>query len=88
VGVLIELVSCPYCTESDGFRIMLPRLVALTPPHADTAPHLVRSGSDARAHTVICQVLACQPGDLLEFRHDSCAGERMSVSLDEIGDLK
>ena len=36
----------------------------------------------------ICEVLACQPGDLLEFRHDSDAGERPSVSLDEIGDLK
>ena len=36
----------------------------------------------------ICEVLACQPGDLLEFRHDSVAGERPSVSLDEIGDLK
>ncbi|HEX4535691.1 MAG TPA: helix-turn-helix transcriptional regulator [Candidatus Acidoferrum sp.] len=36
----------------------------------------------------ICEVLGCQPGDLLEFRHDSGAGERPSVSLDEIGDLK
>jgi putative transcriptional regulator len=36
----------------------------------------------------ICEVLACQPADLLEFRHDSAAGERPSVSLDEIGDLK
>jgi putative transcriptional regulator len=36
----------------------------------------------------ICEVLACQPGDLLEFRHDSGVGERPSVSLDEIGDLK
>ena len=36
----------------------------------------------------ICEVLACQPGDLLEFRHNSGAGERPSVSLDEIGDLK
>ena len=36
----------------------------------------------------ICEVLACQPGDLLEFRHDSGAEERPSVSLDEIGDLK
>ena len=36
----------------------------------------------------ICEVLACQPGDLLEFRHDSGTGERPSVSLDEIGDLK
>ena len=36
----------------------------------------------------ICEVLACQPGDLLEFRQDSGAGEGTSVSLDEIGDLK
>ena len=36
----------------------------------------------------ICEVLACQPGDLLEFRHDSGAGKRPPVSLDEIGDLK
>jgi putative transcriptional regulator len=36
----------------------------------------------------ICEVLACQPGDLLEFRHDSGTGERPAVSLDEIGDLK
>jgi putative transcriptional regulator len=36
----------------------------------------------------ICEVLACQPGDLLEFRNDSGAGERPSVSLDEIGDFK
>ena len=36
----------------------------------------------------ICNVLACQPGDLLEFRPDSGAGERPSVSVDEIGDLK
>ncbi len=36
----------------------------------------------------ICEVLACQPGDLLEFRHDAGPGERPSVSLDEIGDLK
>ena len=36
----------------------------------------------------ICEVLACQPGDLLEFRPDSGAGERPSLSLDEIGDLK
>ena len=35
----------------------------------------------------ICEVLACQPGDLLEFRHDSGGGARPSVSLDEIGDL-
>ena len=36
----------------------------------------------------ICDVLSCQPGDLLEFRPDSVAGRRPSVSLDEIGDLK
>lgn len=36
----------------------------------------------------ICEVLACQPGDLLEFRHDSGAGERPSTSRDEIADLK
>jgi putative transcriptional regulator len=36
----------------------------------------------------ICDVLSCQPGDLLEFRSDSVAGRRPSVSLDEIGDLK
>ncbi len=36
----------------------------------------------------ICGVLACQPGDLLEFQHDSGVGENSSVSLDEIGDLK
>ena len=36
----------------------------------------------------ICEALACQPGDLLEFRNDSGAGERPSVSVDEIGDLK
>ncbi len=36
----------------------------------------------------ICEVLACQPGDLLEFRPDSGAGERPCLSLDEIGDLK
>ena len=36
----------------------------------------------------ICEVLGCQPGDLLEFRHDSDAGEHSSASLDEIGDLK
>jgi putative transcriptional regulator len=36
----------------------------------------------------ICEVLACQPGDLLEFRPDSGAGERPSLSLDEIGELK
>ena len=36
----------------------------------------------------ICEVLGCQPGDLLEFRHDSGAEERPSVSLEGIGDLK
>ncbi len=36
----------------------------------------------------ICEVLACQPGDLLEFRQDSVAGERQFASLEEIGDLK
>jgi putative transcriptional regulator len=36
----------------------------------------------------ICEVLACQPGDLLEFRPDSGTGERPSLSLDEIGELK
>ena len=36
----------------------------------------------------ICDALSCQPGDLLEFRPDSVAGRRRSVSLDEIGDLK
>jgi putative transcriptional regulator len=36
----------------------------------------------------ICEVLGCQPGDLLEFQHDSGARERPSVSLDEIGELK
>ena len=36
----------------------------------------------------ICEALACQPGDLLKFRHDSGAEERPPVSLDEIGGLK
>ena len=36
----------------------------------------------------ICEVLACQPGDLLEFRPDSVAGKRPSGSLEKIGDLK
>ena len=36
----------------------------------------------------ICEALACQPGDLLEFRHDSGTAEHPSVSPDEIGDLK
>jgi putative transcriptional regulator len=35
----------------------------------------------------ICEVLACQPGDLLEFRLMP-ATDKPSVSLDEIGDLK
>ena len=36
----------------------------------------------------ICEVLTCQPGDLLEFRHDPSAVKRSSVPLDEIGDMK
>ncbi len=36
----------------------------------------------------ICEVLDCQPGDLLEFRNDSGTGKCPAVSLDEIGDLK
>ena len=36
----------------------------------------------------ICEVLACQPGDLLEFRHDSDTEDHPYISLDEIGDLK
>ena len=36
----------------------------------------------------ICDVLTCQPGDLLEFRPDSTPERRPSVSLDEIGELK
>jgi len=32
----------------------------------------------------ICEVLACQPGDLLEFRHDSGTEERRSRSLNEV----
>ena len=36
----------------------------------------------------ICSVLACQPGDLLEFQHDSGSEEGLPKSLDEIGDLK
>ena len=36
----------------------------------------------------VCAVLACQPGDLLEFRPDSATGEQPSASLSEIGDLK
>ncbi|HVN07517.1 MAG TPA: helix-turn-helix transcriptional regulator [Patescibacteria group bacterium] len=35
----------------------------------------------------ICEVLACQPGDLLEFRQDS-GTENASVGLEEMGDLK
>ena len=35
----------------------------------------------------ICEVLGCQPGDLLEFRHGDDR-ERLSSSRDEIGDLK
>jgi putative transcriptional regulator len=33
----------------------------------------------------ICGVLACQPGDLLEFRPDSGAGKAPVHVLDEIG---
>jgi putative transcriptional regulator len=29
----------------------------------------------------ICEVLDCQPGDLLEFQYDSGAGKRPSLSL-------
>jgi len=36
----------------------------------------------------ICGVLSCQPGDLLEFRPDSGAGDAPVRSLDEIGDVK
>ena len=36
----------------------------------------------------ICEVLACQPGDLLEFRPDSGAEEAPVRVPDEIGDLK
>ena len=37
----------------------------------------------------ICDVLACQPGDLLEFRPDlETPDRRASVSLDEIGEVK
>ena len=36
----------------------------------------------------ICEVLACQPGDLLQFRNDSGGSERPSASLDQIGDSK
>ena len=36
----------------------------------------------------ICEALACQPGDLLEFRHDSSAGAPTPLTPEEIGDLK
>ena len=36
----------------------------------------------------ICDVLACQPGDLLKFRNDLGAQARPSTPLAEIGDLK
>ena len=36
----------------------------------------------------ICDVLDCQPGDLLEFRRESAQTERSATPLDEIGDLK
>ena len=36
----------------------------------------------------ICEVLACQPGDLLEFRPDSVTADAPVRGLDEIGDLK
>ena len=36
----------------------------------------------------ICEALACQPGDLLEFRPDSGEEGRTHLTLDEIGDLK
>lgn len=36
----------------------------------------------------ICEVLDCQPGDLLEFRRDLSGTQRSPASLDEIGDLK
>jgi putative transcriptional regulator len=36
----------------------------------------------------ICEALACQPGDLMEFRNASGGGEHRSVSRDDIGDLK
>ena len=36
----------------------------------------------------ICEVLECQPGDLLEFRPDSGAGKSSPLSLEKIGDLK
>jgi putative transcriptional regulator len=37
----------------------------------------------------ICEVLACQPGDLLEFRPDPLGRQAdPSPSLNEIGDLK
>jgi putative transcriptional regulator len=36
----------------------------------------------------ICDVLDCQPGDLLEFRREAAQTERSATPLDEIGDLK
>ena len=36
----------------------------------------------------ICKALACQPGDLLKFRHDSDATDRPAVSLDAMGAVK
>ena len=36
----------------------------------------------------ICEVLACQPGDLLEFQPDAGTTDQLSISIDEIGDLK
>jgi putative transcriptional regulator len=36
----------------------------------------------------ICDVLDCQPGDLLEFRRESTQTEPSATPLDEIGDLK
>jgi putative transcriptional regulator len=35
----------------------------------------------------ICEVLACQPGELLEFRFDP-SSEEQPAPIDEIGDLK
>ena len=36
----------------------------------------------------ICDVLACQPGDLLEFRPDASARRDVRPWLNQIGDLK
>ena len=36
----------------------------------------------------ICDVLDCQPGDLLEFRREPAQTEPSATPLDEIGDLK